>query len=326
MRHKATTKSTPATGGTRALGPVRLVAGVLALLLAAACLTGPFTLMILNDQRQEHVVDQHEKEVRALQAKRRKTELAKARQYNQRLAEDGQEVMGEAMDPWSGDATIASKDKTYNSLLATPEDGIMSRVRYPRLDIDLPVRHGSGQGALAAGAGHMYGSSLPVGGRNTNSVITAHTGLASHVMFDQLSLRRGKTGDIFYIDTLGKTMAYQVRKITVVSPSGPDGRFTQDDFRLLKIQEGRDLVTLLTCTPYGVNTQRLVVTGERVSMPDPAPAPEDQPGDWVFPWLVALAILAAWTLAITVTIVVVRRNRRAAMGAGGRPKGRHKAE
>lgn len=120
---------------------------------------------------------------------------------------------------------------------------------------------------LAAGAGHLYGTSLPVGGTNTHAVISAHTGY-DRLMFDRLSLGQGHVGDRFTIEVLGHTLAYRVTDIRVIDP---------DDFSLFGIEAGKDEVSLLTCTPYGVNTRRLVVTGERVDIPDPAPAPDDVP-------------------------------------------------
>ena len=144
----------------------------------------------------------------------------------------------------------------------------MATIKYPRLGINLPIRHGTSQNVLAAGAGHLYGSSLPVGGKNTHTVISAHTGLADQLMFDKL---RGfgseaKKGDVFYLITAGHMLAYKVTDISVVDPS---------DFSKLKIVAGKDLSTLLTCTPYGINTHRLLVSGHRVAIPLPAPDPAD---------------------------------------------------
>ena len=145
---------------------------------------------------------------------------------------------------------------------------------------------------LAAGAGHLYGTSLPVGGTNTHAVISAHTGY-DRLMFDRLSLGQGHVGDRFTIEVLGHTLAYRVTDIRVIDP---------DDFSLFGIEAGKDEVSLLTCTPYGVNTRRLVVTGERVDIPDPAPAPDDvplaRPGWWLLAAVgVAMALTAAMVFA-----------------------------
>lgn len=145
---------------------------------------------------------------------------------------------------------------------------------------------------LAAGAGHLYGTSLPVGGTNTHAVISAHTGY-DRLMFDRLSLGQGHVGDRFTIEVLGHTLAYRVTDIRVIDP---------DDFSVFGIEAGKDEVSLLTCTPYGVNTRRLVVTGERVDIPDPAPAPDDvplaRPGWWLLAAVgVAMALTGAMVLA-----------------------------
>ena len=129
----------------------------------------------------------------------------------------------------------------------------MGAVRYPRLHISLPVRHGTDAATLEKSAGHLYGTSLPVGDESTHAVVAAHRGLADRLMFTNLGL--AKKGDLFEIDVQGERLRYKVTDIRVNGP---------DDVKPLAVEKGRDLVTLYTCTPYGVNTQRLLVTGERV--------------------------------------------------------------
>ena len=158
-------------------------------------------------------------------------------------------MLGDNPDPFNHDQPAYDTD--YPNELATPADGIMTTVTYPRLGIRLPVRHGTSPDTLDRGAGHVYGTSLPVGGENTHTVISAHTGLADRLMFDKLhSLgRQAEIGDVFYLTTLNQTLAYKVTDIQVVNP---------DSFDTLRIQPGKDLATLLTCTPYGINTKRWV--------------------------------------------------------------------
>ncbi|MCH9276978.1 class C sortase [Bifidobacterium amazonense] len=199
-------------------------------------------------------------------------ELASARAYNKRLAASGQPVLGEAVDPFSsqaggshakGEDTTSAKDKDYQSQLDTG-GGVMGTIRIPKVSIDLPIYHGTSQEALASGAGHLYGTSLPVGGKSTHSVITGHRGLVEALMFTRLD--EMQQGDFFYIEVMGETLAYQVDRISVIKP---------DDTRLLRVVDGEDRVTLMTCTPYGVNTHRLLVSGHRVAIPVPAPYPND---------------------------------------------------
>ena len=128
------------------------------------------------------------------------------------------------------------------------------------------MRHGADSYALDNGLGHLHGTSLPVGGESTHSVITGHTGVADKALFTRLTELR--KGDVFYVKVAAQTLAYKVERIRKVDP---------DDLRSVRIQPGRDLVTLVTCTPIFLNTYRLLVTGERVSMPDDAPYPEDAP-------------------------------------------------
>ena len=223
----------------------RAVAGILCLVLAALTVTIPLALMIGNGRAASQLTGAHAQAVENADTKRVAREYAAARAYNRRLYERGQSVLGEARDPWTG-ASGSGSDASYRRQLDFPSDGIMSTVRYPRLGIDLPIRHGTSQATLDAGAGHMYGTSLPVGGGSTHTVISAHSGLADRLMFDRLRGLGGEArkGDVFYLVTAGHTLAYRVVDISVVDPS---------DFSKLRIVDGRDLATLLTCTPYGVN-------------------------------------------------------------------------
>lgn len=213
--------------------------------------------------------------------------FAAAREYNKRLAKSGQPVIGEAKDPLaelyddpqnaannasadgsdnSGDSASV-KDKEYQSLLDSG-DGVMGAIRIPKISVNLPVYHGTSELTLASGAGHLYGSSLPVGGKNTHSVITGHRGLVEAAMFTRLDEMR--VGDYFYLDVMGRTLGYKVDRITEINP---------DDTSKLKIVPGEDRVTLMTCTPYGVNTHRLLVSALRSAIPGEIPAEADAAKD-----------------------------------------------
>lgn len=134
--------------------------------------------------------------------------------------------------------------------------------------MNLPVYHGTSELTLASGAGHLYGSSLPVGGESTHSVITGHRGLVEAAMFTRLDEMR--VGDYFYLDVMGRTLGYKVDRITEINP---------DDTSKLKIVLGEDRVTLMTCTPYGVNTHRLLVSALRSAIPGEIPAEADAAKD-----------------------------------------------
>lgn len=179
----------------------------------------------------------------------------------------------------------------YKRYLKTLEEpmGIMGIVKIPKIGVKLPIYHGTLQETLARGAGHLYGTDLPVGGKNRHAVVTAHTGLAEATMFDDLV--NLKKGDYFYFDVQGETLRYKVFRISVVDPH---------DISLLQREKGRDLATLLTCTPYGVNSHRLLVTGYRV-LPDPVKAPEDRV-QWPL-WMTLFVLAMILTFAVLATMV-----------------------
>ena len=141
----------------------------------------------------------------------------------------------------------------YGELLCTTEDGIMGYVKIPSIQIRLPIYHGCTENELSKGAGHLPSSSLPVGGKSTHAVLAAHSGRADSKMFTDLD--QVKEGDLVYLYVLNKTLTYEVDQITVTTP---------DDTDAIQIIDGKDLLTLLTCTPYGTNTHRLLVRGHRI--------------------------------------------------------------
>ena len=147
-------------------------------------------------------------------------------------------------------------DGYFDQLLA-PGTNVMCYVRIPCIDVRLPVYHGIGEDALQIGAGHFPQSSLPVGGVNTHAAISAHSGMASAEMFSNLELM--EIGDIFFVDILGETLTYEVYAVDKVLP---------EDINSIKIERDKDLCTLITCTPYGINTHRLLVRGTRIETPE----------------------------------------------------------
>ncbi len=165
-----------------------------------------------------------------------------ARKYNQRLAD---------MDSrWH---FTEAENAEYEKMLAATETGILGCIEIPKIHVSLPIYHGTEESVLQVAVGHMKGSSLPIGGDGTHSVLSAHTGLPSAELFtdiDQLEV-----GDIFTVQVLDELLTYEVDRIVVVLP---------EEMEYLAIEEGRDYCTLLTCTPYGINTHRLLVRGTRV--------------------------------------------------------------
>ena len=182
--------------------------------------------------------------------------------------------------------------------------GVMCYVDIPKINVYLPVQHGTGAETLEKSVGHVVGTSLPVGGENTHAVLSAHSGMASSKLFsdiDQLT-----EGDIFYIHVLGNTLAYEVDGINTVVPT---------DTILLQIEEGKDLVTLVTCTPFGINTHRLLVRGHRVpyTPEQKASAAEEKPvaSSWTQHYLTGLGIGLGVAAVIGGACFLVRRRRHA---------------
>ena len=182
--------------------------------------------------------------------------------------------------------------------------GAMAYVDIPQIGVYLPVQHGTGADTLEKSVGHVVGTSLPVGGENTHAVLSAHSGMASSKLFSDID--QLEKGDVFYIHVLGDTLAYEVDAINTVLPT---------DTSLLQIEDGKDLVTLVTCTPFGVNTHRLLVRGHRVPyVPErEAEAAETQKttSSWTQHYLTGLGIGLGVMAAVGGGYFLVRRKRHA---------------
>ena len=162
-----------------------------------------------------------------------------------------------AITPGTADAyseeSLLSAAEDYDDQLDIAGNGIMGYVEIPKIQVNLPIYHGTDAEVLDRGVGHLLGSSLPVGGENTHTILSGHSGMASQKMFTDLE--QLAQGDVFYLNVLNETLAYHVTEINTVLPYETD---------LLGIVSGEDLCTLVTCTPYGINTHRLLVRGSRI--------------------------------------------------------------
>lgn len=196
----------------------------------------------------------------------RQSAIRSAVEYNQRLYESGQPQIGEPVFDGKTKGDFEGDDEYRRQLSVNGLDA-MGELLIPKISVDLPIMHGAGQDVLEHAAGHLAGTSLPVGGKNTRAVITGHSNLKGATLFTRLG--ELDEGDPFYIKVMGNTLAYRVTSKRIVSPT---------ETKALRVHKGKDEVTLLTCTGQG-NTMRLLVTGERNSMPDQAPLPGDAPGD-----------------------------------------------
>jgi len=216
-------------------------------------------------------------------------QLRRADEYND-LLESGALLAANANKPTSDSAEVAKFD--YDSLLRATPTGVMGRLRIPAIDVDLPIYHGTSDATLAKGIGHLEGTSLPVGGTSQHSVLTAHRGLPEATLFNDLD--KLKIGDRFVVEVFGEVLTYQVINTKVVEP---------DDTDTLRAVAGEDLMTLVTCTPLGINTHRYLVTGERVT---PTPINDlrsagETPNIPGFAWW-ALVIGLALVLAIALVV------------------------
>ena len=173
-----------------------------------------------------------------------------------------------AITPGTADAyseeSLLSAAENYDNQLNIAGNGIMGYVEIPKIQVNLPIYHGTDAEELDRGVGHLLGSSLPVGGENTHTILSGHSGMASQKMFTDLE--QLTQGDVFYLNVLGETLAYQVTEINTVLPYETD---------LLGIAPGEDLCTLVTCTPYGVNSHRLLVRGSRIPYEEAAAMEEE---------------------------------------------------
>lgn len=205
-----------------------------------------------NTYRQSRLISNYEQVVSDMQPEDYTKEWEAAREFDSTLVQNN--IYGDVF----GSDDVDMKDTDYWKVLNVAGDGVMGYLSIPKINSKLAIYHGTAEDVLQTGIGHMNGTSLPIGGESTHSVLAAHRGLPAARLFtdiDQL-----KQGDMFYIHVLDETMAYQVDQI--LDMVDKDDHETLEE--ALQIQEGEDQVTLFTCTPYGVNSHRLLVRGTRV--------------------------------------------------------------
>lgn len=215
--------------------------------------------------------------------------LKAARKYNKKLSKRG--------NIWN-----LSEDelKEYNSVLDISGTGIMGYIEIDKIKCSLPIYHGTGDSVLQIAIGHIQGSSLPIGGESTHSVLSGHRGLPSAKLFTDLD--KMENGDTFVIRVLDETMTYEVDQILIVEP---------DDLSALGIEEGKDLCTLVTCTPYGINTHRLLVRGHRVENAlDASTIRITADGIQIEPVIVAPMVAAPMLFILLVLVLIDARNNR----------------
>lgn len=264
---------------------------VIIFLAGLSLLLYPFVANQWNNHRQKQLISSYEDNLTQMTeagdidyAK----ELKKAQAYNDAL------VPSILPDSFAVADAREEEDSTYMNCLNLTGDGMMGTIEIPKIQVKLPIYHTTEATVLEKAAGHLEGSSLPIGGENSHAVISAHRGLPSASLFTDLD--KLELGDHFLIHVLDETLAYEVDDIQVVEP---------EDTESLAVEPGEDLVTLLTCTPYGVNSHRLLVQGHRVPYdPETTIAKEETKGQvsmhtnyllWV---IVGLAVTAVFIAAL----------------------------
>lgn len=265
--------------------PILLLAGILVLLY-------PVFATQYNNVRQERIASEFSAVADQAGPDAVAENLRRADEYNLKASESP------ILDPWL-DAQRPGTAQYQDYLSQLNLNDVMATIKIPSIDVNLPIYHGTETATLDKGIGHLFGTALPVGGESTHTVLTGHTGLGTATMFDQLTSL--KEGDVFYIEVPGRHLKYQVTDIRVVLPHETES---------LNKVDGKDLATLITCTPYGVNTHRLLVTGERVPMDEDAVAAEaaQVKGSVMKPWMIA--VLASVAVILTVAGILWLRSRK----------------
>lgn len=239
----------------------------------------PYISRLINQRNYDGVVLDYTETIEGFDAKEKERYRKEAQVYNQTL-EKGNGV--------SIEDAFGSKhhtNKTYKKILDINKDGVMGIIDIPKLKLSLPIYHGTSEEVLQKGAGHLEGTSIPIGGVSTHACISAHRGLPNKKMFTNLD--EMKEDDIFLLSIMGEKLAYKVIDVQVVLPS---------DIRSLRIQKGKDLVTLITCTPYGVNTHRLNVTGERTTYKEDMENSKTETIPWYKDW---------WWVPVNIVLLIV---------------------
>ncbi|MGN0454137.1 MAG: class C sortase [Ruminococcus sp.] len=285
-------------------------------ILGVGILSYPLISSAINNFSVRNDASAYMEEAKKLDTSEIEAMLAEAEKYNNSLTSNI--ILTDPFDEEAYEKIGANYEQTLN----TDAKGLIGYVDIPKINVYLPIYHGTSEETLSKGAGHLENTSLPIGGKSTHSVISAHSAFPTETFFDYLTDMQ--EGDVFYIHVLTQTLKYQVDKISVVLPEN-----TSD----LHITRGEDYVTLLTCTPYSVNTHRLLVRGTRV------PYSPDEPdgsavsvlsmgGDGIFfmgykiPYLIAGLIIGGFILLVVlVVLLIVKRNkRRARKSAEEKPK------
>ena len=224
---------------------ITLIVSILFILIGTIIFLYPTVSNYLAEKNQVEIIREYEEMIVQIDENQINEEMQKAKTYNENLS--GEPVH----DPFVAGSGYALPEN-YKEVLNLSEDGVMAYIEIPKISVYLPIYHGTSNEVLEKGVGHIQSTSIPIGGISTHSVLTGHTGLPSAELFTRLD--ELDIGDIFYIHVLNEVLTYKIYETKVILP---------DDIDELQITSGKDLITLVTCTPYGINTHRLLVKAER---------------------------------------------------------------
>ena len=238
---------------------------ILLIVFGLAFFTYPYISNWLFEKQSIHKIDTYEKEVNNFPQEVREAEWEKAKKYNEMLLTGNNKSMQEK----------------YYSILNIGGVSMMGSIEIPDIKVKLPIYHGTGEYTLGKGVGHMEGTSLPIGGKGTHSFLTTHTGLPTAKLFTDLD--KLMVSDVFHIRIMGEKLTYQVEEIRVV-PAEETFSFAPS--------KNKDLVTLVTCTPYGINSHRLLVQGTRIHISNDLPVSDYKGNPYDMLWFIFLVLLA----------------------------------
>lgn len=270
---------------------------ILIVLFGFALLSYPFISNYMFEKSAGSTIESYKKQSKTYDQKQKEKALKEAKEYNQDLTRSAVQLT----DPFKAKKSDG-ETMVYNNILNLDQSGVMGYLEIPCISVNLPIYHGTDAAILERGVGHLAASSLPIGGKDTHAVLTGHTGLSSAKLFTDLT--EMKKGDLFFINVLGQTLAYKVDQISVVRP---------EDTRKLQIVDGKDYVTLVTCTPYGINDHRLLIRGVRtkyVKNQKNKIRPRNKDSQWMSIYKRAIAIGLAIVIALVLSGKVYQKLRR----------------
>ena len=276
---------------------------ILVLLMGIALVLYPTVADKINEAVNHKAIGEYQEQLLTLDDSAYEAMLKSAQDYNDRLFRS---------DPYIGTLT-AEEQKEYESLLNLDSSGMMGYIEVPKSKIYLAIYHGTEEKVLQTGAGHLEASSLPVPGESTHIVLSGHSGLPSARLFTDLD--QLKIGDTFTLHVLRETLTYQVDRMERVAP---------DKLKNLRIEQGKELCTLMTCTPYGINTHRLVITGHRIETPtevsqDSEPVLQIVTSKWN-QWFIFLPVILLVGIVIIVILIRKRKKKKKQSNAVRREK------